>query len=235
MKVLLINGSPHANGCTNRALTEVAGALNSEGIETEILQVGINTIHGCKGCGMCRRNKLGCCIFGDDIVNVAIKKMRECDGLIIGSPVHYAGAAGDITSFCDRFFYATGGFPGKPAAAIVSCRRAGSLTAFDQLNKYFTINNMPVVPSLYWNNVFGNTPAEVEQDKEGLKVMRTLGRNMAYMIKAFAIAKENGLEFPADEPHVFTNFIRKIEPEHKDPSPYYKEYNKTNPDYKEED
>lgn len=209
MKVLLLNGSPHTEGCTYRALTEVAGTLNESGIETEIMQVGKDTIRGCKACGLCRKNKLGCCVFGDDSVNVAIAKMKECDGLVIGSPVHYAAAAGDITSFCDRLFYATGGFPGKPAAAIVTCRRAGTLTAFDQLNKYFTINNMPIVPSVYWNHVFGNTPAEIEQDLEGMKVMRTLGRNMAYMIKSFALAKEAGLEFPEDEPHVFTNFIRK--------------------------
>ena len=184
MKVLLLNGSPHPNGCTFRALSEVEKTLQQEGIETEIFFIGHDPIRGCMGCGMCRKNKLGKCIFGEDAVNVVIKKMEECDGLIVGSPVHYAGASGGITSFLDRMFYSTGGFPYKPGAAVVSCRRAGSTAALEQLNKYFMMNNMPLVPSAYWNMVHGNSPEEVEQDLEGLMVMRTLGRNMAWLLKS---------------------------------------------------
>ncbi|MCI5503148.1 MAG: flavodoxin family protein [Anaerobutyricum sp.] len=235
MKVLLLNGSPHTEGCTNRALQEIIKELHKEGIETELMQVGIHTIRGCKGCGMCRKNKLGKCIFGDDPVNVAIAKMEECDGLIVGSPVHYAGAAGDITSFLDRMFYASKGFPYKPGAAIVSCRRAGSTAALEQLNKYFMMNNMPLVPSAYWNMVHGNTPEEVEQDKEGLMVMRTVGRNMAWMLKSIEAGKAAGLTLPPDEGKIRTNFIRKIEPEQKNFAPYFTSYNKVNKAYQDED
>lgn len=237
MKVLLLNGSPHTEGCTARALQEIRHVLHMEDIETELMQVGIHTVRGCKGCGMCRKNKLGKCIFGDDPVNVAIAKMEECDGLIIGSPVHYAGAAGDITSFLDRMFYASNGFPHKPGAAIVSCRRAGSTAALEQLNKYFMMNNMPLVPSAYWNMVHGNTPEEVEQDKEGLMVMRTLGRNMAWMLKSIEAGKVAGINPPTPEKKVRTNFIRKVEtePEQKNFAPYFTSYNKVNKKYQEEE
>jgi len=178
MKVLLINGSPKANGCTYTALSEVAKALTNEGIETEIFHVGNKPIRGCMACGGCSSTN-GMCTFNDDNVNIALEKAIEADGFIFGSPVHYAGASGQITSFLDRFFYAGSGFQYKPGAAIVSCRRGGSTAAFEQLNKYFTISNMPIVSSQYWNMVHGNTPDEVQQDLEGMQTMRTLGKNMA--------------------------------------------------------
>lgn len=235
MKVLLINGSPHPNGCTHRALIEVEGALNASGIETEIMHVGTNPIRGCMGCGVCRKNKLGKCIFGEDPVNVAIAKMESCDGLIVGSPVHFASACGGITSFLDRMFYSSGGFPYKPGACIVSCRRAGSTAALEQLNKYFLISNMPLVPSAYWNMIHGNTPAEVEQDLEGMMVMRTLGRNMAWMLHSIEAAKNNGILPPAPEKKVRTNFIRDLEPAQKNFSPYFTSYNKPKKTYEDED
>lgn len=208
MKVLLINGSPHVNGCTNRALEEVAKEINAAGIETEIFHIGADPVKGCRGCGMCRKNKLNRCIFGDDSVNIVLKKMEETDALIVGSPVHYAAASGGITSFLDRLFYASGGFPYKPGAAIVSCRRGGSTAALEQLNKYFTISNMPLISSAYWNMVHGNTPEEVEQDLEGMMVMRTLGRNMAWMLKSLEAGKAVGIVPPEKEAKVRTNFIR---------------------------
>ena len=220
MKVLLLNGSPHPNGCTFRALSEVEKTLQQEGIETEIFHIGTEAIRGCMGCGMCRKNKLGRCIFGEDAVNVVIKKMEECDGLIVGSPVHYAGASGGITSFLDRMFYST--------------------AALEQLNKYFMMNNMPLAPSAYWNMVHGNTPEEVEQDLEGLMVMRTLGRNMAWMLKSIDAGKAHGILTPAAEPKTRTNFIRecapvKAEAEEKNFAPYFISYNKVNKAYQEED
>lgn len=244
MKVLLINGSPHANGCTYRALTEVESSLLAEGIETEIIHVGNQPIRGCQGCGMCRKSKLGKCIFGDDIVNVIISKMKDCDGMVVGSPVHFAAASGAITSLMDRLFYATDGFPYKAGAAIVSCRRAGSTAALEQLNKYFMYSNMMLVGSRYWNMVHGNTPAEVEQDLEGMMIMRTLGRNMAWLLKSMEAGRKAGLATPAPEAKVRTNFIRKIEcPEpakentsdHKDFAPYFTSYNKVDKRYQEED
>ncbi|MDO4554306.1 MAG: flavodoxin family protein [Lachnospiraceae bacterium] len=208
MKVLLVNGSPHADGCTHRALCEVEKTLIEAGIETEIFHIGADPVKGCRGCGVCRKNKLGRCIFGDDSVNVALKKMEEADGLIVGSPVHYGAACGNITSFLDRLFYASGGFPYKPGAAIVSCRRAGTTASLDQLNKYFTISNMPIVPSAYWNMVHGNSPAEVEQDLEGMMVMRTLGRNMAWLLQSIEAGRLNGIIPPKPEGKIRTNFIR---------------------------
>ena len=231
MKVLLLNGSPHPKGCTWRALLEVEEALHREGIDTEWLHIGPDPVSGCRGCGMCRKNKLGKCIFGSDPVNVAIARMEECDGLIVGSPVHYAAAAGDITSFLDRMFYSSGGFAGKPGAALVSCRRGGSTSALEQLQKYFMISNMPMVPSAYWNMVHGNTPDEVEQDLEGLHVMRTLGRNMAWLLKCIRAGKNAGIEHPDYSKKVRTNFIRKLptEEELKNFAPYFISYNKYKP------
>ena len=208
MKVLLLNGSPHPNGCTFRALSEVEKTLQQEGIETEIFHIGTEAIRGCMGCGMCRKNKLGRCIFGEDAVNVVIKKMEECDGLIVGSPVHYAGASGGITSFLDRMFYSTGGCAYKPGAAIVSCRRAGSTAALEQLNKYFMLMQMPVVASQYWNMVHGVNAEEVKQDLEGLQTMRTLGRNMAFLLRCKEAGLQAGVALPQQETPVFTNFIR---------------------------
>jgi len=207
MKVLLINGSPKAKGCTYTALNEVAKELESNGIETEIFHVGIKPIRGCMACNGCS-NTNGLCVFNDDTVNIALEKAKEADGFVFGSPVHYAAASGQITSFLDRFFYAGGSFQYKPGAAIVSCRRGGSTAAFEQLNKYFTISNMPIVSSQYWNMVHGNTPEEVEQDLEGMQTMRVLGRNMAWLLNCINAGKEAGVNLPEKEARAMTNFIR---------------------------
>jgi len=206
MKVILVNGSPHKNGCTYTALSEVAETLHKEGIETEIFWVGNKPLSGCIACKGCF--KTGKCVI-NDTVNEFIDKVKDADGFIFGSPVHYAGASGAITSFMDRAFYhKAGNFQGKPAAAIASCRRGGASATFDQLNKYFTICSMPVVSSQYWNMVHGNTPDEVKQDLEGLQTMRTLGRNMAWMLKCIEAGKIAGIDFPEHEEKVATNFIR---------------------------
>lgn len=207
MKVLLINGSPKAKGCTYTALTEVARELEKENIETEIFHIGNKPIRGCMGCGGCTTSNK--CVFNDDSVNEAIEKAKTCDGFIFGSPVHYAAASGTLTSFLDRVFYASGkSFAYKPGAAIVSCRRGGATAAFEQLNKYFTISNMPVVSSQYWNMVHGNTPEEVKQDLEGMQTMRVLGRNMAWLLKSINAGREAGVNLPEKENRVATNFIR---------------------------
>lgn len=206
MKVLLLNGSPKAEGCTYTALCEVAGALEKNGIETEIVQVGTAPIAGCIGCGACI--KTGRC-FMEDGVNEFVEKAKQADGFVFGSPVHYAAASGAVTSFLDRTFYGkSAAFAGKPGAAIVSCRRGGAASAFDQLNKYFTISNMPIVSSQYWNQVHGNTPEQVRCDEEGMQTMRTLGNNMAWLLKCIEAGKEAGITFPECEPAVKTNFIR---------------------------
>lgn len=206
MKVLLINGSAHQKGCTYTALKEVAGILEQEGIETEFLWIGAKPVAGCIGCGSCRST--GRC-FVDDPVNQVVERLEELDGFVIGSPVYYAGPSGQLTAFLDRLFYAGGGrFRGKLGAAVVSCRRGGAATAFDRLNKYFTINSMPVVSSQYWNQVHGNTPEEVRRDLEGLQIMRTLGRNMAWLLKCIDLGRANGIQLPPQEERVATNFIR---------------------------
>lgn len=206
MKVLLVNGSPHAKGCTYTALCEVASTLEQQGIETEIFQVGTKPISGCLGCGACI--KTGKCVI-DDIVNVFVEKAKTADGFVFGSPVHYAGASGAITSFLDRAFYGKGMvYADKPAAAIMSCRRGGATATLDQLNKYFTISNMPIVSSQYWNMVHGNTPDEVRQDAEGMQTMRTLGVNMAWLLKCIEAGKTAGIAAPQREQKVATNFIR---------------------------
>lgn len=206
MKVLLINGSAHQKGCTYTALKEVAGILEQEGIETEFLWIGAKPVAGCIGCGSCRRT--GRC-FVDDQVNQVVERLEELDGFVIGSPVYYAGPSGQLTAFLDRLFYAGGGrFRGKLGAAVVSCRRGGAATAFDRLNKYFTINSMPVVSSQYWNQVHGNTPEEVRRDLEGLQIMRTLGRNMAWLLKCIDLGRANGIQLPPQEERMATNFIR---------------------------
>lgn len=209
MKVLLINGSPKAKGCTYTALCEVKKALENENIETEIFHVGNKPINGCTGCGWCYKNNASKCVFDNDTVNVALEKAKEFDGFIFGSPVQYAGASGHITSFLDRFFYAGGSnFAYKPGASIVSCRRGGATATFDQLNKYFTISNMPIVSSQYWNMVHGNTPEEVKQDLEGMQTMRTLGKNMAWLLKSIEAGKKSGVSLPEKEEKLRTNFIR---------------------------
>ena len=207
MKVLLVNGSPNKKGCTYTALCEVERELNKSDIETEIFYIGKKPIRGCAACAKCL--ELGKCVFDDDAVNIALDKADKSDGFIFGSPVHYAGPSGFIVSFLDRCFFSGGDvFAYKPGAAIVSCRRGGATAAFEQLNKYFTINNMPVVSSQYWNMVHGNTPEEVLQDLEGLQTMRMLGMNMAWLLKSIAAGKKAGVKFPEIEERVWTNFIR---------------------------
>ncbi|MCE5285047.1 MAG: flavodoxin family protein [Pelosinus sp.] len=208
MRVLLINGSPHEKGCTYTALCEVAQELERHNVEPDIFHVGGQPIRGCAACGSCAKSNSGKCIFSDDSVNIALEKAREVDGFVFGSPVHYAGASGQITSFLDRFFFAGNVFQYKPGAAIVSCRRGGATAAFDQLNKYFTIANMPIVSSQYWNMVHGSTPEEVKQDLEGMQTMRTLGKNMAWLLKCIQAGKEAGISLPQQEPVIRTNFIR---------------------------
>ena len=205
MKVILINGSPNAKGCTYTALEEVSKTLKSEGIETEIIQVGHKDIRGCIGCRQCKTK--GKCVF-NDIVNDIAPKFKECDGIVIGSPVYFASANGTLVSFIDRLFYSmTADKTMKVGAAVVSCRRGGNSATFDELNKYFTISQMPIASSQYWNMVHGNSPEEVQQDLEGLQTMRTLGKNMAFLIKSIQLGKkEFGL--PEKEEHKFTNFIR---------------------------
>ena len=205
-KVLLINGSPNAQGCTYTALREVEKSLNKNGVETEIFQIGKGPVHGCTGCGGCGRT--GKCVF-DDGVNRLIGRLDEFDGLVIGSPVYYASPNGALLAFLDRLFFAAGKkFAGKPGAAVVSCRRGGATAAFDVLNKYFSISNMPIVTSQYWNQIHGNTPEEALQDAEGLQTMRTLGENMAWLIKCIQAGRAAGVPEPVYEKKQSTNFIR---------------------------
>ncbi len=207
MKVLLVNGSPNKKECTYIALCEVEKELNKYDIETEIFYIGKKPIRGCTACGKCAET--GKCVFDDDAVNVALDIADKSDGFVFGSPVHYAGPSGFIKSLLDRCFYSGSDvFAYKPGAAIVSCRRAGATAAFEQLNKYFSTNNMPVVSSQCWNMVHGNTPQEVLQDLEGLQTMRTLGRNMAWLLKSIEAGKKAGVALPENEERVRTNFIR---------------------------
>ncbi|NLL63590.1 MAG: flavodoxin family protein [Ruminococcaceae bacterium] len=207
MKVLLINGSPRQHGCTFTALSEVANALNLNEIETEIYWIGNKPIAGCISCRTCA--KTGKCSI-DDQVNELKLRLSEVDGIVIGSPVYYAGGAGSLIAFLDRLFYsgATDSLAGKPGAVVVSCRRGGATATFDQLNKFFTISNMPIVPSNYWNQVHGNTPEETKQDLEGLQTMRVLGGNMAWLIKCIEAGKKQGIKYASTEQKIRTNFIR---------------------------
>lgn len=211
MKVLLVNGSPHKSGCTNRALEEVAATLQKEGIETEMFWIGNKPIGGCIACKRCVQT--GKCVF-DDIVNTCREKAYEADGFVFGTPVHYGAASGNMTAFMDRLFYSELGgnqnkaFYLKPAAAVISARRAGTTATFDQMNKYFTIQEMPIVSSRYWNMVHGAVPEQVEEDLEDLYTMRVLGRNMAYLLKCQEAAKKAGVALPEREPAIFTNFVR---------------------------
>ena len=210
MKVLLVNGSPNKNGCTNMALEEVANSLGNEGIETEIYWIGKKAISGCIACRKCA--ELGKCVI-DDVVNDFVNRAESAEGFIFGSPVHYAAAGGAITSFLDRAFFSAKQsnrdyFYLKPGACVVSARRAGTTAAFDQLIKYFTISEMPVISSRYWNMVHGSNPDEVKKDLEGLQTMRALGRNMAWFLKCREAGKKAGVPLPQREEPVFTNFIR---------------------------
>ena len=203
-KVLLLNGSPHSHGCTATALDEMAKAFEQEGIETEIIQVGRKSIRGCIACGKCE--ELGRCVF-NDLVNEVAPKLAEADGLVVGSPVYYGSPNGTILSFLDRLFYSTAGVSKhmKVGAAVVSCRRGGNTASFDVLNKYFTISSMQVAGSTYWNQVHGFTAEDVKKDLEGLQTMRNLARNMAFLIRAIADAKDKyGL--PESEGEAFTSF-----------------------------
>jgi len=207
MRVLLVNGSPKETGCTFTALGFVAEELESRGIETKIFQLGTAPIEGCRACNACV--KTGSCIV-DTIVNECAEEAKTADGFVFGSPVHFASAGGKITSFMDRLFYSTKAKPfhGKPAAALVSCRRGGATAALDQLYKYLAYSHTPIVSSQYWNMIHGNTPDEVRQDLEGVQIMRTIGRNMAWLLQCIEAGKGAGIAFPKPEPVVRTNFIR---------------------------
>lgn len=203
MKVLMINGSSNKNGCTFRALTEIEKVLKESNIETEIVQLGSNPIRDCIGCKGCAKNGSKC-VFNDDIVNEIIEKAKNCDGFIFGSPVYYAHPSGRLLSVLDRVFYAGGKFLAyKPGAAVVSARRAGTTASIDVINKYFTINNMPVVSSQYWNMVHGTKSEDVEKDLEGMHVMKTIGKNMVWLLNSI---KQNSHPEPEAKP--MTSFIR---------------------------
>lgn len=207
MKVLLINGSPRAKGCTFTALTEIANTLEADGISTEIIQLGNKPVRDCIACGGCVGK--GKCVFDDDIANEIIRKAAEADGFVFGTPVYYAHPTGRVLSILDRVFYAgKPNFMQKPAAAIVSARRGGSAASFDVMNKYFSITQMPIVSSTYWNMVYGNTPDEVKQDKEGMQTMVNLAHNMAWLLKCIEHGKANGISAPDNVLSVRTNFIR---------------------------
>lgn len=211
MKVILVNGSPHKNGCTHKALCEIEKELNKNSIETELFWIGTKPISGCIDCHGCVTK--GECVI-NDVVNEFIKNAESADGFIFGSPVHYAGLAGNMTSFMDRAFYAAtlsgrgDSFRYKPASGILSARHAGTTASYDQLNKYFGISEMPIISSCYWNMVHGSNADEVLKDKEGLQTMRILGRNMAYYLKCIEAGKNAGVALPKQEKRVATNFIR---------------------------
>ena len=206
MKVLLINGSPHAQGSTFTALKEVADTLEQNGISTEIIHVGNQPLRGCIACGYCKKN--GKCVC-NDLVNEVSEKFSDADGLIVGSPVYYASPNGTLLSFLDRLFFSSSfDKTMKVGASIAAARRGGTTATFDVLNKYFTISGMPVVSSQYWNNVHGSCAEDVLQDEEGLQTMRTLGKNMAFLIKSIQLGKDS-FGLPEKEPKIATNFIRK--------------------------
>ena len=202
MKVILVNGSSRKEGCTNAALLEVERSLKEEGIETEQFFIGNQPL---ADCGKCRKD--GRCTF-EDVVNEFVEKAKNADGFVFGSPVYYAHPSGRLLSFMDRAFYSGGSvFAFKPAAAVLSARRAGTTASFDVINKYFTIASMPVVSSTYWNHVYGKEPKQVQEDKEGLMTMYNIGKNMAWMLKCIELGKKNGLEHPVNE-KILTNFTR---------------------------
>lgn len=206
MKVILLNGSPREEGCTYTALCEVARTLKENSVETKIVQLGKGPIRGCTACMACR--KTGRCIFEDGINGLG-EKVLQADGLVIGSPVYYGGIAGGLKAALDRLFYPKhGNFAGKVGAAVVCARRGGNVTAFDDINRFFSISSMPIVTSQYWNQVHGSTPEEVRQDLEGMQTMRTLGLNMAWLLRCIKLGAENGIALPQYEEWARTNFIR---------------------------
>ena len=210
MKVLLFNGSSNLNGCTYTALSEIEKVLKKNDIETEIINIGNKPIADCTGCQYCRNAGNGKCVFDKDIVNTCIDKCEQADGFIFASPVYYAHPSGRLLSFMDRLFYAGGAkLAYKPAAAVVSARRAGTTAALDPIIKHFTINNMPVVPSNYWNMVHGrlNSPDEVMQDEEGIQIMQVLGANMVWILKCIEEGKKAGF-VPEKTKKIHTNFIK---------------------------
>lgn len=208
MKVIMLNGSPNEKGCTYTGLSIIAEELAKYDVESELIWLGRDPIQSCTACFACKRGeKAGRCVFDNDMVNTVAEKIKAADGLVLGTPVHYASASGTITAFCDRLFFST------PAdykrmrfgAAIASCRRSGITSTFDQLNKYFTISQMPIVSSCYWSGIHGGNAKQVMEDKEGIRIMKTIGGNMAYLIKS---VKTAGLELPEEPEFVMTNFIR---------------------------
>ena len=207
MKVLLFNGSTRKNGCTYLALAEIADTLAREGIATQILQMGSSPVRDCIGCDQC--SSIGSCIFGDDVVDPWIEAARQADGFVFGSPVYFSHPSGQLLSAMDRMFYAGGdAFVHKPAAAVVTARRAGTTASLDAIQKHFTDAQMPVVSSTYWNMVFGPAPELVRQDQEGLQTMRNLGRNMAWLLRCIEAGRERGFMPPAAERDHWTNFNR---------------------------
>lgn len=206
MNVLMINGSPHEQGCTYTALREIQETLSRHGIASEILYLGKKPIAGCIACMHCK--KTGTCVF-PDAANGIVERLDTIDAMIVGSPVYYAGPSGQLCAFLDRLFFCSGDkMQGKLGAAVVSCRRGGATAAFDRLNKYFTISNMHVVGSQYWNQVHGFTPDDVRKDEEGLQTMRTLGENLAWLLKNLRAGREQGIPFPQYEERLRTHFIQ---------------------------
>lgn len=212
LKVLMVNGSPHEKGCVFTVLTEIADTLRKNDVDSDIFWIGNKPLAGCMGCGTCI-GKRRC--FCDDTVNDFINRMDGYNGFIFGTPVHYAAASGTMTSFMNRTFFIDefngDHFAGKPAAAIATCRRSGATATLDQMNKYMADCNMPIVPSQYWNVAHGNTPEEIRQDAEGMQTMRVLGDNMAWLLKCIRLGREANVNFPKQDAHIMTNFIRKQE------------------------
>jgi len=208
MNVLLVNGSPNERGCTYTGLREIADELQKQEIGSEFFQIGKRVVRGCIACMNCQRTGSGHCIYKEDPSNELIDKLHAADAVVVGSPVYYAGISGQVKCLLDKAFFAGKGFDYKPAAAIVSCRRGGASAAFDQLNHYFTISNMPVISSQYWNQIHGYTPEDVQQDLEGLQTMRTLARNMGWLLRCITAGEQSGISRPKQEPWVPTNFIR---------------------------
>ncbi|WP_329887569.1 flavodoxin family protein [Pseudoramibacter faecis] len=211
MKVLLVNGSPHAHGCTDRALREVAAALEAGGVSTDFFWIENKPVPGCLACGVCR--KKGRCVY-DDLINHFVNVAKFFDGFVFGSPVYFASASGQMTAFMDRVFYScynakNGIFDHKPVASVASCRRARDVSTLDQMNHYYGLFNMPVVGSSYWNEVHGFTAADVEQDAEGLQTLRNLGRNMAWLLKCIELGQKHHLAAPEMERGHATHFIRR--------------------------